>query len=178
MIFRDEYFMRRFLFLLWMWFCLPWQPHFWVWRVGGPYTIGQARSTYSARVGLYNGLILVRPVLLEVIQRHPFLPVLWLLLLAFMTYLFVDAINTSTIGYAAMPIGFLFGKKRFHCVIFFSSIRAEPEGDWGCVWPFVCMCGVRLTFNRSGRRCWFWLRGSCLISSSPSFWGLPPYLLI
>jgi hypothetical protein len=49
-------------------------------------------------------------VLLEVIQRHPFLPVLWLLLLAFMTYLFVDAINTSTIGYAAMPIGFLFGK--------------------------------------------------------------------
>jgi hypothetical protein len=44
-----------------------------------------------------------------IIRNHPLIPVMWLGLLAFMTYLFVDAINTSTIGYAAMPIGFLFG---------------------------------------------------------------------
>jgi hypothetical protein len=37
---------------------------------------------------------------------------MWLGLLAFMTYLFVDSISTATIGYAAMPIGFLFGKSR------------------------------------------------------------------
>lgn len=49
-------------------------------------------------------------MLLMIIRNHPLIPVMWLGLLAFMTYLFVDAINTSTIGYAAMPIGFLFGK--------------------------------------------------------------------
>lgn len=50
------------------------------------------------------------PVLLVIMKKHPFIPVMWISLLAFMTYLFVDAFNTSTIGYAAMPIGFFFGK--------------------------------------------------------------------
>jgi hypothetical protein len=47
-----------------------------------------------------------------IIRKHPLIPVMWLGLLAFMTYLFVDSISTATIGYAAMPIGFLFGKSR------------------------------------------------------------------
>ena len=79
--------------------------------MGGAYGTGQAQGAQAAgarRVGM--SLLVNRPVLLMIIRNHPLIPVMWLGLLAFMTYLFVDAINTSTIGYAAMPIGFLFGK--------------------------------------------------------------------
>lgn len=87
------------------------QPHFWVWRVGGPY-VGptQAPRAGIRGVGIYSRQIVIRPVLLMVLKRHPSIVILWVLLLAFMTYLFIDAINASTIGYAAMPIGFIFGK--------------------------------------------------------------------
>lgn len=89
-------------------------PHFWVWRLGGPYSTAQTAQASPAagvrgRVGLQSSPLVNRPVLLTIVRKHPLIPVMWLGLLAFMTYLFVDAINTSTIGYAAMPIGFLFG---------------------------------------------------------------------
>jgi len=89
-------------------------PHFWVWRLGGPYSTAQTAQAPPAagvrsRGGLQSGTLVNRPVLLMIVRKHPLIPVMWLGLLAFMTYLFIDAINTSTIGYAAMPIGFLFG---------------------------------------------------------------------
>lgn len=62
------------------------------------------------RVGIFSAQIAIRPVLLNLMKRHPYIPLFWVLLLASMTYLFVIAINTSSMGYAAMPIGFLFGK--------------------------------------------------------------------
>jgi hypothetical protein len=49
-------------------------------------------------------------VLLMTLRRHPTILLLWLLLFAFMAYLFVDVTDSTSIGYAAMPIGFLFGK--------------------------------------------------------------------
>ncbi|XP_024402943.1 uncharacterized protein [Physcomitrium patens] len=89
-------------------------PHFWVWRLGGQSAIGgqtpmSSHAGGSSQAGLESGLMLNRPVLLTVVRRHPLVLVLWLGVLAFMTYLFVDSINKSTIGYAAIPIGFIFG---------------------------------------------------------------------
>ncbi|XP_024385463.1 uncharacterized protein [Physcomitrium patens] len=86
-------------------------PHFWVWRLGGTNAAGQSQTSNGGirRVGFQSSLIVNGPVLLVIMKKHPFIPVMWISLLAFMTYLFVDAFNTSTIGYAAMPIGFFFG---------------------------------------------------------------------
>ena len=72
-----------------------------------------AAQARASRIGFQSGMIVNRPVLLMIIKKHPLIPIMWISLLAFMTYLFIDAINTATIGYAAMPIGFLFGKAYF-----------------------------------------------------------------
>ncbi|CAM6091683.1 unnamed protein product [Calypogeia fissa] len=82
-------------------------PHFWVWRVGGPYNSSTRRGQ---GVGLFRlNPLPMRPVLLMTLRRHPMILLLWVLLFAFMAYLFVDVTDSASIGYAAMPIGFLFG---------------------------------------------------------------------
>ncbi len=91
------------------------QPHFWVWRVGGPYAMGTVEVPQGGaqRVGPFFGRhIAIQPVLHTILKRHPCTIFVFVILLIFVTCLFVDAIRTATFGYAAVPIGFLFGKLR------------------------------------------------------------------
>jgi hypothetical protein len=88
------------------------QPHFWVWRVGGPYAMGTVEVPQGGarRVGPFFGRhIAIQPVLHTILKRHPCTIIVFVILLIFVTCLFVDAIRTATFGYAAVPIGFLFG---------------------------------------------------------------------
>lgn len=90
-------------------------PHFWVWRVGGPYAMGTVEVPQGGarRVGPFFGRhIAIQPVLHTILKRHPCTIFVFMILLIFVTCLFVDAIRTATFGYAAVPIGFLFGKLR------------------------------------------------------------------
>lgn len=78
--------------------------NFWVWRLNRPY--GVQRRDDGLGQGANRS---IRPVLLLILRRHPSITLLWLFLLIFMTYLFVDVVGSSSVGYAAMAIGFLFG---------------------------------------------------------------------
>nr|XP_024359497.1 uncharacterized protein LOC112274327 isoform X1 [Physcomitrium patens]XP_024359498.1 uncharacterized protein LOC112274327 isoform X1 [Physcomitrium patens] len=70
---------------------------------GNQYT--EARN----RAGADTELMLNPPMLITVMRRHPLALILWIGVLAFMTYLFVDAIKTNSIGYATVRIGFVYG---------------------------------------------------------------------
>lgn len=74
---------------------------------GNQYT--EARN----RAGADTELMLNPPMLITVMRRHPLALILWIGVLAFMTYLFVDAIKTNSIGYATVRIGFVYGKAFF-----------------------------------------------------------------